>query len=51
MKKLFNELNAKQKKITASKIKQMDTMSPLNLKESILKYDSENEGLFLTILK
>ena len=47
-KKLFNELNAKQKKITAAKSKQMDTMSPLgNLKESILKYDSENEGLFL----
>ncbi|ALO34577.1 hypothetical protein CMT41_07500 [Colwellia sp. MT41] len=44
---LFNELNSKQKKITAAKAKELDTTSPIgNLKDNILAYDQANERLF-----
>jgi len=44
---LFNELNAKQKKITATKQKQMDNSTPLGkIKDSIIDYDMENGQIF-----
>jgi len=44
---LFNELNAKQKKITAAKVKELDFTSPIgDLKDSILSYDQANQRLF-----
>lgn len=44
---LFNELNSKQKKITAAKAKELDSTSPIgNLKDSILAFDQANERLF-----
>lgn len=44
---MFNELNAKQKKITAAKQKQLDNSTPLGkIKDSIIDYDMENEKIF-----
>lgn len=44
---LFNELNSKQKKITAAKEKQLDNSTPLGkIKDEIIDYDMENERIF-----
>ena len=44
---LFNELNAKQKKITAAKQKQLDNSTPLGkIKDAIIDYDMENGKIF-----
>jgi len=44
---LFNELNAKQKKITAAKQKELDNSTPLGkIKDSIIEYDSKNGKVF-----
>ncbi len=44
---LFSELNAKQKKITAAKAKEIDSISPIGrLKDHILAYDQANDRLF-----
>jgi len=44
---LFNELNAKQKKITAAKQKQLDNSTPLGkIKDAIIDYDMENNKNF-----
>lgn len=46
-KELFSELNAKQKKITAAKQKEMDVSSPIGaLKDAILEYDQQNRRIF-----
>ncbi len=46
-KELFSELNAKQKKISAAKQKQMDVSSPIGaLKDSIIDYDRAGERFF-----
>lgn len=46
-KELFNELNSKQKKITATKSKEMDVSSPIGaLKDAIRQYDDESARLF-----
>jgi hypothetical protein len=43
---LFNELNAKQKKISAAKQKELDVSSPIGaLKDAIIAYDQQNRGL------
>jgi hypothetical protein len=45
-KELFSELNAKQKKITAAKQKEMDVSSPIGaLKDAILDYDNKSRKL------
>jgi hypothetical protein len=45
-KELFAELNAKQKKITAAKQKEMDVSSPIGaLKDAIVAYDKQSEKL------
>jgi len=44
---LFNELNSKQKKITAAKQKELDNSTPLGkIKDEIIDYDMENERIF-----
>lgn len=44
---LFNELNSKQKKITAAKQKQLDNTTPLGkIKDEIIDYDMEHEKIF-----
>ncbi|MGV6830564.1 MAG: hypothetical protein ACWA5P_03255 [bacterium] len=44
---LFNELNSKQKKITAAKQKELDNSTPLGkIKDSIIDYDLENKKIF-----
>lgn len=44
---LFNELNSKQKKITAAKQKQLDNSTPLGkIKDEIIDYDMEHERIF-----
>lgn len=44
---LFNELNSKQKKITAAKQKQLDNTTSLGkIKDEIIDYDMENEKIF-----
>jgi hypothetical protein len=46
-KELFSELNAKQKKISAAKQKQMDVSSPIGaLKDAIMDYDRVAERFF-----
>jgi hypothetical protein len=46
-KQLFQELNSKQKKITAAKQKQVDVTTPLGvLKEKIIELDQHNDRLF-----
>lgn len=45
--KLFNELNSKQKKITAAKEKELDNSTPIGkIKDEIIDYDMENERIF-----
>ncbi|MEV9530380.1 DNA sulfur modification protein DndB [Aliarcobacter butzleri] len=44
---LFNELNSKQKKITAAKQKELDNSTPLGkIKDEIIDYDMEHERIF-----